>query len=59
MASMGEPRVLTRWAFRKLKRIYRPGYGYHKAGIILLDLVERGQRKHSLFTAEGAEGRSA
>lgn len=47
--------MFTRWAFRILKQIYRPGYAYHKAGIMLLDLV-LGQRQHSLFTAEGENG---
>uniref|UniRef100_UPI0024E1A3EB DUF4113 domain-containing protein n=1 Tax=Fluviibacter phosphoraccumulans TaxID=1751046 RepID=UPI0024E1A3EB len=50
-----DTRVLTRWAFRILKRIYRHGYAYHKAGIMLLDLVPLGQRQPSLFAAEGEE----
>ena len=51
-APTDDTRVLTRWAFRILKRIYRPGYAYHKAGIMLLDLVPLGQRQPSLFETE-------
>ena len=31
-----DTRVLAGWAIRVLRRIYRPGFGYHKAGITLL-----------------------
>ena len=34
-----DTRVLTCWALRVLRRIYRPGYGYHKAGIMLSNIV--------------------
>ncbi|TXT29807.1 MAG: rumB [Rhodocyclaceae bacterium] len=44
-----DTRVLTRWALRVLRRIYRPGFGYHKAGITLLEIVPRGNQQLSLF----------
>lgn len=46
-----DTRVLTHWALRVLRRIYRPGFGYHKAGITLLDIVPRGNQQLSLFSA--------
>ncbi len=55
-APTDDTRVLTRWAFRILKRICRPGYAYHKAGIMLLDLVPIGQCQPSLLSAEGEKG---
>ncbi len=48
--------MLTRWAFRILKRIYRPGYAYHKAGIMLLNLAPISQSQPSFFTAGAEEG---
>lgn len=44
-----DTRVLTHWALRVLRRIYRPGFGYHKAGITLLDIVPRSNQQFSLF----------
>ena len=32
---------------------YAPGYAYHKAGIMLLNLVPLGESQPSLFSAEG------
>ena len=51
-----DTRVLTLWALKVLRRIYRPGYGYHKAGVMLSNIVPRGNQQHSLFGANG--GRS-
>lgn len=48
-----DTRVLTSWALRVLRRIYRPGYGYHKAGIMLLDIVPRANQQFSLFVPGG------
>lgn len=55
-----DTRVLARWALRALRRIYRPGYGYHKAGVMLLNLSPRANRQFSLFDAQGgaADARS-
>jgi len=44
-----DTRILTTWALRILKRIYRPGYGYHKAGVMLLDIRPRDNQQFSLF----------
>lgn len=44
-----DSRVLTRWALQILKRIYRPGYGYHKAGITLMEIVPRASQQLGLF----------
>lgn len=49
-----DTRVLTRWALRVLRRIYRPGYGYHKAGITLMDIVPATNQQFSLFASGGA-----
>jgi DNA polymerase V len=48
-----DTRVLTQWALRALRRIYRSGYGYHKAGVMLLNLSPRANIQFSLFDAQG------
>lgn len=48
-----DTRVLTQWAIRILRRIYRPGFGYHKAGVMLLDLVPAANRQLALFDSHG------
>ncbi len=48
-----DTRVLTLWALRMLRRIYRPGFCYHKAGITLLGIVPRGNQQFSLFVPAG------
>lgn len=50
-----DTRVLTLWALRVLRRIYRPGFGYHKAGITLLDIVPLSNQQFSLFVPDGVE----
>ncbi len=42
---------LTRAALWGLRRIYRPGFEYQKAGIMLMDLVPAGVRQQDLFSA--------
>lgn len=49
-----DTRVLTLWALRVLRRIYRPGFGYHKAGITLMDIVPATNQQFSLFASVGA-----
>lgn len=49
-----DTRVLTRWVLRVLHRIYRPGYGYHKAGITLMNIVPATNQQFSLFASGGA-----
>ena len=51
-----DTRVLTTWALRVLRRIYRPGYGYHKAGVTLMDMVPRANQQFSLFDSGGGAG---
>ena len=46
-----DTRVLTAWALRVLRRIYRTGYGYHKAGVMLAGIVPRLSQQYSLFNA--------
>lgn len=54
-----DTRELIRWAIRILRRVFRAGYGYHKAGIMLLDLVPRERRQQSLFASRAEEGGSS
>jgi DNA polymerase V len=55
-AATDDTRVLTRWSLRILRRIYRPGFGYHKAGITLMELRPRSNRQFSLFDGQGGAG---
>ncbi|WP_233556478.1 DUF4113 domain-containing protein [Noviherbaspirillum sedimenti] len=48
-----DTRWLTAAALAGLKRIYRPGYAYKKAGVMLLELSPAGIRQASLFDPEG------
>lgn len=48
-----DSRILTAWGLRVLRRIYRPGYGYHKAGITLTDIVPRANQQFSLLVPAG------
>jgi len=50
-----DTRVLVGWAIRALRRIYRQGYGYHKAGITLMEIVPRVNQQFSLFVPAGVE----
>jgi DNA polymerase V len=51
-----DTRELVGWALRILRRIFRTGFGYHKAGITLMNLVPREQRQQSLFHSVVEEG---
>lgn len=42
---------LTTAALAGLRSIYRPGYRYQKAGVMLMELTPRGQRQGDLFAA--------
>lgn len=55
-AATDDTRILTRWALRILRRIYRPGFGYHKAGITLMELRPHSSRQFSLFDGQGGAG---
>ncbi|MDD5612766.1 MAG: Y-family DNA polymerase, partial [Gallionella sp.] len=60
---LGEPtadtRLLCRAALYGLRRIYRPGMAYQKAGVALCDILPGDARPRSLFDDEAAERRSA
>jgi len=43
--------TLTAWATTLLRAIYKPGYRYVKAGVMLMELGERGIGQGSLFDA--------
>lgn len=49
-----DTRVLTKWGLRVLRRIYRPGFGYHKAGITLMNIAPATSQQFSLFASGGA-----
>lgn len=44
-----DTRVLVMWALKGLKRIYRPGYAYQKAGVMLSELRPKAMVQASLF----------
>lgn len=44
-----DTRQLTWWAIRTLESIYRPGFAYQKAGVMLLNLEAKGQGQADLF----------
>jgi DNA polymerase V len=55
-----DSRLLARWARRILKNIYRPGFAYQKAGVMLSDIRPRLHNQLSLFSslrATHADGR--
>jgi len=45
-----DTRVLINWALRVLGRIYRPGFAYQKAGVMLSELRPRTMAQTSLFS---------
>ncbi len=54
-----DTRLLVRAALWGLKRIYKPGYRYQKAGVMLCDLVSAKGLQGDLFGAAPADGKSA
>jgi len=50
-AATDDTAVLTTWATTVLKAIFRPGFRYVKAGVMLMDLRERSVAQGSLFDA--------
>jgi DNA polymerase V len=52
-----DTRVLVGWGLRLLRRIYRPGYAYQKAGVMLSELRPSALQQASLFTAPDDDGR--
>lgn len=49
-------RVLAAYALRALKHIYRPGFEYKKAAVMLSELRPEGQRQACLWDDEADEG---
>ena len=45
-----DTRILINWALRVLRRIYRSGFAYQKAGVMLTDLRPRTMAQASLFS---------
>lgn len=52
-----DTRVLSRFATHILKGIYRPGYAYQKAGVMLTELQPRQLRQKSLLADEAEDER--
>lgn len=50
--------AITRCALALLRRLYKEGYDYNKAGIMLSGIVRRGDMQMSLFLPEGFRGSS-
>lgn len=53
-----DTRILVRWGVRLLKRIYRPGYAYQKAGVMLGEIRPRSMSQASIFAETGNTQRS-
>ncbi len=47
-----DTRILTQSALRGLERIYKEGYRYQKAGVMLLELAPAGHGQTSLFDCD-------
>lgn len=62
MVPFSEPtddtRLLTKTALRGLKAVYKPGFGYKKAGVLLTLLVDKESRQETLFSDEPFRARS-
>ncbi len=50
-----DTRLLTRAALEGVERVYREGFRYSKAEVLLLDLSQRGEITGHLFTASQPE----
>ena len=53
-----DSRVLVGWGLRLLRRIYRPGYAYQKAGVMLSELRPRTMQQGSLFAGIEIDARA-
>lgn len=51
-----DTRDLVQLALQGLRQIYRPGIGYAKAGVILMELIEPGQYTPDLFQPQPRRG---
>jgi DNA polymerase V len=54
-----DTRKLVAFALWGLKQIYRPGYRYAKAGVLLRDLAPLSSQQHSLFADEETQQESS
>ena len=54
-----DTRILTTAALRLVDTLYRPGYAYAKAGVLLSELCPRRPRQPDLFAAPGPSPASA
>lgn len=50
--------VLVKAALKGLHQIYKSGYAYQKAGVVLLDLSDKGERQLSLFQSAESVNKS-
>lgn len=50
-----DTRVLVQWGIALLKRMYRPGFTYQKAGVMLSEIRPRTTRQGSLFVDDQSE----
>ena len=57
--SSDDTRVLAGAAIAGLRRIFRSGHAYKKAGVVLMDLSPQAHRQHSLFDSGASSARSA
>ncbi len=53
-----DTRELTRWALKALRQIYRPGFAYKKAGVMLFELQPQALKQDSLFANPESDARS-
>lgn len=51
--------LLVQWGLRMLRRIYKPGYNYQKAGVMLADIRPRQNIQGDLFASEAWSERRA
>lgn len=49
-----DTRVLVRWPQKLLRGLFRPGYQYQEAGVMLSELVPQSRYQRGLFDAEPA-----
>ena len=54
-----DTRLLAQAALRGLKRIYKSGFRYKKAGVMLMALVQKSEKPQTLFDDPHAESKSA
>lgn len=51
-----DTRVMVNWALKVLRRIYRPGFAYQKAGVMLSELRPKAMAQASLFVDPETDG---